>query len=290
MPSTPNTNSSRSLPGQLLGRVALVTGAGRGVGAALARKLAAAGASVVVADLDEDPARGVAAEIEAEGGSASVFPGDVREADYGDRVIAHMLDRFGGVDILINNAGYVWNSSIHKTSDEQFQAMLDVHTVAPFRILRAASRFLRDASHRDSEAGNPVHRKVVNVSSVSGFYGGATQIGYAAAKAALIGVTRTLAKEWGPYRVNVNCVAFGLIETRLTQVWEGDQVATIDVGGGTYRVGFDSASRDDVVKHIPLGRPGTPEEAAGAVYLFCTPESDYISGELLVAGGGLLSL
>ncbi len=277
-------------PGQLDGRVALVTGAGRGVGAALARKLAAAGASVVVADLDADPAHVVTAEIESAGGHASAFPGDVTERDYGERVVTHTLERFEGLDIVVNNAGYVWNSSIRKTGDEQWQAMLDVHATAPFRILRAASRFLRDAAAREREAGTSHHRKVVNISSVSGFYGGATQIGYSAAKAALIGVTRTLAKEWGRYRVNVNCVAFGLIETRLTQVWEGDEIATIEVGGSDYRVGFDQRTRDHVVQNIPLGRPGTPEEAAGAVYLFCTPESDYISGELLVAGGGLLSL
>ncbi len=277
-------------PGRLDGRAALVTGAGRGVGAALARKLSAAGAAVVVADLDARPAEEVAALIEAGGGTASAFPGDVTEADYGERVVAHMLDRFGSVDIVINNAGYVWNSSIQRTSDEQWHAMLDVHATAPFRILRAASRFIRDAAAREADEGRSFHRKVVNVSSISGLYGSATQIGYSAAKAALVGVTRTLAKEWGRYRVNVNCVAFGLIETRLTQVWAGDEVATIEVGGALYRVGFDAPTRDRVVEHIPLGRPGTPEEAAGAVYLLCTPESDYISGELLVAGGGLLSL
>lgn len=293
MPATTDPNRSqhaRGIPGQLAGRVALVTGAGRGVGAALAHKLSAAGASLVVADLDEAPAQEVAGEIEAAGGAATVFAGDVTDKDYGERVVAHTLDRFGGLDVIVNNAGYVWNSSIQKTGDEQWQAMIDVHATAPFRILRAASRFIRDAAASEAKEGRSYHRKVVNVSSVSGFYGGATQIAYSAAKAALIGVTRTLAKEWGRHRVNVNCVAFGLIETRLTQVWEGDEVATIEVAGNDYRVGFDAKSRDYVVQNIPLGRPGTPEEAAGAVYLFCTPESDYISGELLVAGGGLLSL
>ncbi len=292
MASDPNAQdpSPPATPGRLDGRVALVTGAGRGVGAALAHTLSAAGASVVVADLDKQPAEEVAAALRATGGAASAFPGDVTEADYGERVVAHMLDHFGGVDILVNNAGYVWNSSIHKTGDTQWQAMLDVHATAPFRILRAAARFIRDAATREAEEGRSYHRKVVNISSVSGLYGSATQIGYSAAKAAMVGITRTLAKEWGRYRVNVNCVAFGLIETRLTQTWEGDEVATIDAGGTAYRVGFDSRTRDHVVEHIPLGRPGTPEEAAGAVYLFCTPESDYISGEVLVAGGGLLSL
>jgi 3-oxoacyl-[acyl-carrier protein] reductase len=271
--------------GKLAGRVALVTGSGRGVGAALARKLGAEGAAVVVSDLDEAPARAVAREIEGAGGRATALAGDVTGEGFGERAIACMVDTYGGVDILVNNAGYIWNSSIHKTGEEQWQAMLDVHVTAPFRILRAAAVFIRDASKRDTH-----HRKVVNISSISGLYGSATQIGYSAGKAALVGVTRTLAKEWGRHRVNVNCVAFGLIETRLTQTWEGDRMAEIDVGGRKHPVGFDDATRQEIAKRIPLGRPGTPEEAAGAVYLLCTPESDYISGEVLVAGGGLLSI
>jgi 3-oxoacyl-[acyl-carrier protein] reductase len=200
-----------------------------------------------------------------------------------------MLGAFDGVDIIVNNAGYVWNSSIHKTSDEQWQAMIDCHATAPFRILRAAAPFIRRAAAEEARAGRVHYRKVVNVSSVAGIYGGATQIAYSAGKAAQIGITKTLAKEWGRYRVNVNCVGFGFIDTRLTQVWEGEEISTIDVGGRDYRVGFSAAERDELNRMIPLGRSGTPEEAAGAVYLFCTPESDYITGEVLVAGGGLLS-
>ncbi len=270
-------------------KVALVTGAGRGVGAALAHKLARAGAAIVVADLDAEPAEEVVNEIAATGGSAVAFPGDITESDYGQRVIAFTLDTFGGVDIIVNNAGYVWNSSIHKTSDQQWQAMLDCHTTAPFRILRAAADFIRQAARREEREARTYHRKVVNISSIAGFYGGATQIGYAAAKSAQIGITKTLAKEWGPYRVNVNCVGFGWIETRLTQQWRGDEVAKINVAGTDYAVGFHADSLDYMKSLIPLGRAGTPEEAAGAVYLFCLPESDYITGEVIVAGGGLLS-
>lgn len=274
-----------SREGRLQERTALVTGAGRGVGAALARKLASEGAAVVVSDLDAAPAEAVVKEIEASGGRATALAGDVTGEGFGDRAIACMLDTYGGVDILVNNAGYIWNSSVHKTGEEQWQAMLDVHVTAPFRILKAAAPFIREAAPRDTH-----HRKVVNISSISGLYGSATQIGYSAGKAALVGVTRTLAKEWGRYRVNVNCVAFGLIDTRLTQTWEGGEIAEIEVAGRKHPVGFDQKTREDIAKRIPLGRPGTPDEAAGAVYLFCTPESDYISGEVLVAGGGLLSI
>jgi 3-oxoacyl-[acyl-carrier protein] reductase len=274
---------------KLQDRVALVTGAGRGVGAELAKKLAAEGAAVVVADLDATPADSTVEEIRAQGGSAEALTGDVTDPDFGERAIELMLGAFDGVDIIVNNAGYVWNSSIHKTSDEQWQAMIDCHATAPFRILRAAAPFIRRAAAEEARAGRVHYRKVVNVSSVAGIYGGATQIAYSAGKAAQIGITKTLAKEWGRYRVNVNCVGFGFIDTRLTQVWEGEEISTIDVGGRDYRVGFSAAERDELNRMIPLGRSGTPEEAAGAVYLFCTPESDYITGEVLVAGGGLLS-
>ena len=277
-------------PGCLEGRVALVTGAGRGAGAALAKKLARAGAAVVVGDLDDGPATETVAAIRQGGGKAEMLIGDVTEADYGERAIGFMIDTFGGVDILVNNAGYVWNSTIHKTTDEQWQAMIDCHATAPFRLLRAAAPFFREAARTEEAEGRPRYRKVVNVSSISGLYGAATQIGYSAAKAAQVGITKTLAKEWARYRVNVNCVGFGFIDTRLTQVFEGGEPPKIDVGGRDYAVGFPSDAREHYARLIPMGRPGTPEEAAGALYLFCIPESDYITGEILVAGGGFLSI
>lgn len=272
---------------RLEGRAALVTGAGRGVGAAIAKKLGSEGARVLVNDLDAGPAEETAAAVRAAGGEAEAFPGDVAAPDFGERAVAAVLERFGHLDIVVNNAGYIWNTSLQKTVDEQWYAMMDVHATAPFRILRAAVPYLREAVARETAAGTPVHRKVVNVSSISGLYGAATQIAYSAAKAAQVGITRTLAKEWGRLRVNVNCVAFGYIETRLTQeLWQGE--ARIRVGEREHKVGLDPAYVARMRELIPLGRPGTPEEAAGAVYLFCIPESDYVSGQILVAGGGLL--
>ncbi|MEM7543873.1 MAG: SDR family oxidoreductase, partial [Pseudomonadota bacterium] len=260
-----------------------------GVGAALAKKLAQAGAAVVVADLDDGPASEVSQAINADGGKAVPLAGDVTGEDFGERAVATMIERFGGIDIIVNNAGYVWNTAVHKTSDEQWQAMLECHASAPFRILRAAAPFIREAAQREAKEGTARHRKVVNISSIAGIYGGATQIAYSAGKAAQIGITKSLAKEWGRYRVNVNCVGFGLIETRLTQTWESEEIAKIDVGGKDYRVGFSAEARDHLLSQVPLGRPGTPEEAAGAVFLFCLPESDYITGEVIIAGGGILS-
>jgi 3-oxoacyl-[acyl-carrier protein] reductase len=271
--------------GTLDGKVALVTGSGRGIGAAIARKLAGSGASVVVSELDADPAAETVAAITAKGGRAVALLGDVAAPDFGERAVAAALGAFGDLHIIVNNAGYIWNTAVQNTTDAQWYAMMDVHATAPFRILRAAYPHFRAATKREQETGVPNYRKVVNISSVSGLYGAATQLAYSAAKASLIGVTRTLAKEWGRLHVNVNCVAFGYIDTRLTQRFEGAP-ATIEIKGERYKVGLDARMLDAYAPTIPLGRAGTPEEAAGAVYLFCIPESDYVSGQVLVCDGG----
>ncbi|MEZ4589263.1 MAG: SDR family oxidoreductase [Gemmatimonadales bacterium] len=270
---------------KLTGKVALVTGSGRGIGRAIATKLASEGARVVVNDLDADPAEETVTAIRQAGGEAVACPGSVTAADFPERFVATALDRFGGIDIVVNNAGYTWDNVIQKMTDEQWDAILDVHLRAPFRILRAASDFIRSAAKREAEAGTPVHRKVVNISSVSGLSGNAGQANYSSAKAGVVGLTRALAKEWGRYRVNVNAVAFGLIATRLTQA-PADGTASIDVEGRSIKVGVNPQIFEVMEQLIPLGRAGTPEEAAGAVYLFCCPESDYVSGEVLTCGGG----
>lgn len=270
---------------KLEGRVALVTGGGRGIGLALVRKLASEGARVVVNDLDPDPAELAVAEAQTAGGEAVACPGSVTDPAFPDRFIRTALDAFGGIDIIVNNAGYTWDNVIQKMTDEQWDAILDVHLKAPFRILRAASDFIRAAAKREAADGREVYRKVVNISSVSGTSGNAGQANYSAAKAGVIGLTRALAKEWGRYRVTVNAVAFGLIQTRLTTV-PAHGGATIDIEGRTIPVGINPEAFESVAKIIPLGRAGTPEEAAGAVYLFCIPESNYITGEVVTCGGG----
>ena len=130
-------------------------------------------------------------------------------------------------------------------------------------------------------------RKVVNISSVSGVNGNAGQANYSSAKAGIMGLTKALAKEWGRYNVTVNAVAFGLIQTRLTQPLQGGESGTIDVQGRTVKVGVQGERLAALNQMIPLGRGGTPEEAAGAVYLFCSPDSDYVSGQTLVVNGGM---
>ncbi|MCC5859072.1 MAG: SDR family oxidoreductase [Ectothiorhodospiraceae bacterium] len=270
---------------KLDGKTAYVTGSGRGIGRAVALKLASEGAAVVVNDMDEAPANEVVEEIQQAGGQAVAVAGSVTEADFAERFINTGIETFGGVDIIVNNAGYTWDSFIGKMSDEQFDAMVDVHLKAPFRILRAASGFIREAAEAEAAEGREVFRKVVNISSVAGTGGNAGQVNYSSAKSGVLGLTKTLAKEWGRMKVNVNCVAFGYIETRLTEAT--DEKKQIDVNGNAIPVGIPSKMAKGMAMMIPVGRPGTPEEAANGVYLFCTPESDYISGQTVIVGGGL---
>lgn len=272
---------------KLEGKIAIITGSGRGIGQAIALKLASEGAKLVINDLDAGPAEETIARIRALGSDAVSCVGDVTAPDFGARIVKSALDAFGGIDIIVNNAGYAWDGVIQKMTDEQWYAMLDVHATAPFRILRAASDFIRNAAKKEKDEGRGVNRKVVNISSIAGIYGNAGQMGYSAGKAAIIGMTKTMAKEWGRYRVNVNCVAFGLIQTRMTQP-VGSGAAVAKIGEREVKMGIQPEFIEFMNRMIPLGRGGTPEEAAGAVYLMCVPESDYISGEVVLASGGFV--
>ena len=271
---------------KLQGRVALVTGAGRGIGRSIALKLAREGARIVLNDLDETPARDVAGEIVALGGEVATCVGSVIDDGFAERFIATALEAFGGLDIIVNNAGFTWDSVIQKMTDEQFQAILDVHVTAPFRILRAAATPIREFARREREAGIEHYRKVVNISSLSGLDGNAGQVNYAAAKAGVMGMTKSLAREWGRYRVTVNCVAFGFIQTRMTQPLDGE-TSTVVVGDRQVRYGVQASVLDSLAQQVPMGRIGTPEDAADGVYLMCAPESNYITGQVLRVSGGM---
>jgi 3-oxoacyl-[acyl-carrier protein] reductase len=270
---------------KLEGKVALVSGSGRGIGREIALKLAGDGARVVVNDLDTAPAEETMTAIRAAGGEAVACNGDVTAEDFAERFVSTAVDTWGGLDIIVNNAGYTWDNVIQKMTDEQWLAILNVHLTAPFRILRAAAPFIREAARREAEEGREVFRKVVNISSTSGVLGNAGQANYSTAKAGIMGLTRAMAKEWGRYKVNVNAVAFGLIMTRLTET-PADAGGTIDIAGRAIKVGVRPEMLKNAEALIPLGRGGTPAEAAGSVYLFCIPESNYVSGQTLVVGGG----
>ena len=273
---------------KLDGKVALITGSGRGIGRSIALKLASEGARIVVNDLDSEPAQETVSEIIAQGGAAVACVGNVTAPDFAERFVNKAVCAYQGIDIIVNNAGYTWDSVIQKMTDEQWYAIIDCHLTAPFRILRAAQPVIRALSKAEAQNDQRVMRKVVNISSVAGLFGNAGQSNYSTAKAGIVGLTQTLAKEWGRMNVTVNCVAYGFIKTRLTSSAAGETTAHID--GRDIKVGLNPDLMASLERGIPLGRGGTPDEAAGAVYLFCIPESDYVSGQTLMCSGGLTGI
>jgi 3-oxoacyl-[acyl-carrier protein] reductase len=267
--------------GVLDGKSAIVTGSARGIGRATAELLASQGARVLINDLDGDVAEQSSQEIQGETVS---FAGDLTKEGVADKLVETAVEAFGGLDLVVNNAGYTWDGPIHKMSDEQFQAMLDIHNIVPFRVLRAAAPHMREPAKKEREEGREVFRKIVNVSSVSGTMGNAGQVNYSSGKSGVVGLTKTLAKEWGQFKINVNAVAFGFIETRLTAAKENSE--TIHAEGKDIQLGIPEQLRQMATMLIPLGRPGTPEEAAGGVFFLCSPWSNYVHGQVLNVTGG----
>jgi 3-oxoacyl-[acyl-carrier protein] reductase len=267
--------------GVLDGKAAIVTGSARGIGRATAELLAEQGAQVLINDLDADVAEQAAGEIQ---GETAVFGGDLTKEGVPDELVQKAVDEFGQLDIIVNNAGYTWDGPIHKMSDEQFQAMIDIHNVVPFRVLRAAAPHLREPAKKERDEGREVFRKVVNVSSVSGTMGNAGQANYSSGKSGVVGLTKTLAKEWGQFKINVNAVAFGFVETRLTAAKE--EGGTFKKDGEEIKLGIPQQMRQMASMLIPLGRPATPEEAAGGVFFLCAPWSNYVHGQVLNVTGG----
>jgi 3-oxoacyl-[acyl-carrier protein] reductase len=268
--------------GALDGKSAIVTGSARGIGRATAELLVSQGAQVLINDLDGDVAEQAAGEI---AGETAVFAGDLTKPGAPDQLVQKAVDSFGKIDIIVNNAGYTIDAPVHKMSDEHFQAMLDIHTVVPFRVIRAAAVHLREPAKKEREEGREVFRKIVNVSSTSGTFGNAGQANYSAGKAGVVGLTKTIAKEWGQFKVNVNAVAFGFIDTRLTQAKVDEN--TMQKDGETIQLGIPEQMRQMASMMIPLGRPATPAEAAGGIFFLCSPWSDYVHGQTLHVTGGL---
>ncbi len=267
--------------GVLDGKSAIVTGSARGIGRATAELLASQGAQVLINDLDGDVAEQAAQEID---GETAVFSGDLTAGDTADKLVQKAIDAFGKIDIIVNNAGYTIDAPIHKMSDEQFQKMLDIHLIVPFKVIRAAAPHLREPAKKEREEGREVFRKIVNISSISGTMGNAGQANYSSGKSGVVGLTKTLAKEWGQFKVNCNAVAFGFIDTRLTQAKVDEN--TMEIGGEKVQLGIPEQMRQMASMLIPLGRPGSPQEAAGGVFFLCSPWSNYVHGQVLNVTGG----
>jgi 3-oxoacyl-[acyl-carrier protein] reductase len=266
------------------GKVAIVTGSARGIGRATAELLSEHGAKVLINDLDADLAEQTASEI---AGDTLVFGGDLTKEGVPDQLVQKVIDEWGQVDILINNAGYTLDAPIHKMSDDWFQRMLDIHSIVPFRMCRAVAPHMREPAKQERAEGREVFRKIVNVSSISGTMGNAGQANYSSGKSAVVGLTKTLAKEWGQFKINVNAVAFGFIETRLTASKEESN--TMEIGGEKVQLGIPDQMRGMAAMLIPLGRPASPEEAAGGIFLLCTPWANYVHGQVLNITGGTFS-
>ena len=268
----------------LEGKVAIVTGSARGIGRATAELLCEQGAKATINDLDGELAQQAAEEIS---GEVLAFAGDLTAPGVPEQLVQATVERWGKVDILVNNAGYTLDAPLHKMSDEWFQRMLDIHSIVPFRMCRAVAPYMREPAKEEREQGREVFRKIVNVSSISGTMGNAAQANYASGKSAVVGLTKTLAKEWGQFKINVNAVAFGYIETRLTAAKSEQNVA--EIAGERVQLGIPEQMRQMVTMLIPLGRAGTPREAAGGVFFLCSPWSNYVTGQVLNITGGHFS-
>src|SRR5262245_59034695 len=269
----------------LVGKSAIVTGSGRGIGKSIAKLFADHGASVVINDIDADVAEATAKEISDAGGRAIVCAGSVTDAQFPERLVKATAAAFGGIDILVNNAGYTWDAVIQNMTDEQWYAIIDVHLTAPFRIIRAATPYMRETAKQEIAEGKRVQRKIINVSSTSGVAGNPGQVNYSAGKMGIVGVTKTMAKEWGRFNINVNAIAYGFIETRLTQSKDREH-ETIERGGKKVELGIPEQMRQMAPQFIPLGRSASPDEAAGPVLFLASPLSDYVSGHVLLVTGG----
>lgn len=268
-------------------KVCIITGSGRGIGRTTALMFAAEGARLVITDIDEAPAAEVVAEIKKAGGQAIAVVGDVTAEGYAERLIKETVKAYGpDVDIIVNNAGYTWDATVHKMTDRQWQAMMDIHITTPFKIIRAASPYMRDNAIKEKEQnGKAKCRKIINISSVAGLDGNFGQANYSSAKAAMVGLTKTMAKEWGPFNVCVNCIAYGFIDTRLTQAKEKGEM--VNQGDIQVAVGIPEKIRQRFAGMCPLGRPGTPMEAASSILMIASPLADYISGQVIRVTGGI---
>ncbi|KAJ7259826.1 hypothetical protein C8J57DRAFT_1339245 [Mycena rebaudengoi] len=267
--------------GLLAGEVAIITGAGQGIGRSAALLFAKEGAKVVISDIDEKRLAGVEQEIRAAGGDVLAVSGDVGADDFPKKIVDATVQKYGKINHIVNNAGFTFDKMLHTTPDDTFDIIIKIHIRAPFRLIRQAAPYFRLKPEQRE------NRSIINVSSTSGLHGNVGQANYAAGKAGVIGLTKTIAKEWGPFGVRANTIAFGLIHTRLTAAKEAG--TTIEIEGKKVALGVPGAKPDAPVNPaaIPLQRGGTPDEAAAAMLFLASPLSSYVSGHTLEVTGGV---
>lgn len=267
--------------GLLNGEVAIITGAGQGIGRSAALLFAKEGAKVVVSDLDGAKAQSVVDEIKLAGGDAIAVAGDVGADDFPQKVIEATIKKYGKINHIVNNAGFTYDRMLHTTPDDAWDIIQKIHVRAPFRLIRAAAPYFR------LKGENKENRSIINVSSTTGLHGNVGQANYAAAKSAVIGLTKTICKEWGAFGVRANTVAFGYVLTRLTAAKEAG--ASIEIDGKKVALGIPggkAGASSGPTGAIPLGRGATPDEAAAAVLFLASPLASFVSGHTLEVTGG----
>ncbi|MBI4833053.1 MAG: SDR family oxidoreductase [Candidatus Lindowbacteria bacterium] len=262
--------------GLLDGKVAVITGAGRGIGAAAARLFGSQGASVVVSDLDKGPAEEVVKAIKDAGGKAVAVAGNVMEVSTNEALIKTAIDTFKGLDILVPSAGFCNDKVIQKMELEDFRLMERIHMEAPWMLAKLAYPHLKELS-QDGKC-----RRVIFVASEAGSRGNAGQTNYGAAKSGVIGLMRVLCKEWLRLKVNCNCVAYGFVETRLTQATAGEKILGANIG-----IPEQMRSMAEQFVMMRGGRILTPDEAAGAIFALAIPQADGINGQLIEVDAGV---
>ena len=266
----------------LAGKTIIITGAGRGIGQAAALRFAREGSLLVLNDVDPEPLMETQEQVIREGGSATSIPGSVTNPELAHQLVDTAIKAYGDLHVAVTCAGFTWDAILHRMTDEQWHSILDVHLTGTFRIVRETIRLMRERARRQTKEGHrATARKIITIASLSA-YGNVGQTNYSAAKAGIIGLTKSAALEGAPFNILANSVAFGLVDTRLTQE------TSIEANPGAHiPIGIPKQQRERLVQRIPLKRLATVEEASGPLVFLASDDANYITGQVLDVNGGI---